>query len=316
MFAFQVGSGEPTLGPSTYFSCRLRTGIGSVESVRGGLAARAGRSSCRIVEGRRQAQLWEEQVVGQSISRSLHGRVAACVGGEQGKSPSIECDGDFDRQCRVVCEAKSPVQPNVNRWCRKLSARSGLRAHRVGEASHPGPRTQNRCEALSHDADAPADIRHEGVEELLLTESDTENVHLPQRRLVLQFSKDDPGPQESVEADRHGDEPQEEEDHLFVFAREGDVFGIQKTRRGESGGDLESESSGDAVDSEVSQRPVQGCPQGQSTRDIERATTERPEVGSCFRCCRGFFCSDHRVEDWSPKAGSENELTYLGKGIW
>ena len=32
----------------------------------------------------------------------------------------------------------------LSRWYRKLSARHGLRARRVGEASHPGPRSQDR----------------------------------------------------------------------------------------------------------------------------------------------------------------------------
>ena len=56
----------------------------------------------------------------------------------------------------------------------------------------------------------------EGVEEFMLTESDTESVNLPRRRLVLQFARDDRVPQESVEADRQGDDPQEEEDLIFV----------------------------------------------------------------------------------------------------
>ena len=76
----------------------------------------------------------------QSISQSSRESCSVWFGGEQGKSPFVECHGDFDRQCGVVCQVK-------HRWCRKLSARYGLRAQRVGEASHPGPRTQNRHEA-------------------------------------------------------------------------------------------------------------------------------------------------------------------------
>ena len=139
-FAFRVGCGEST-PPAPHGSNRLCTGIGSVESLCGGIAARMGRSSCRVVEARREAQPWEEQVIAQSISRSLHGRVSD----EQGTF--VECRGDVDRQCGVVSQVKPPVQPHVNLWCRKLSARYGLRAQRVVEASHPGPRTQIQNDA-------------------------------------------------------------------------------------------------------------------------------------------------------------------------
>ena len=40
----------------------------------------------------------------------------------------VECHGNIDRQCGVVSQVKPPVH--------------GLRAQQVGEASHPGPRTQ------------------------------------------------------------------------------------------------------------------------------------------------------------------------------
>ena len=136
-FAFRVGSQETT-PPPTNGSSRLRTGIGSVESLCGGVATRARRSSCTVVDARREAQSWEEQVIAQSITRSLRGRVAAFSGG---KSPFVECDGDVDRQCGVVCQVEPPIQPHVNLWCRELSARYGMRAQRVGEASHPGPAT-------------------------------------------------------------------------------------------------------------------------------------------------------------------------------
>ena len=74
---------------------------------------------------RREAQSWEEQVIAQSITR----------------------DGNVDRQCGFVCQVEPPIQPHVNSWCRELSARYGMRAQRVGEASHPGPRSQNRVDA-------------------------------------------------------------------------------------------------------------------------------------------------------------------------
>ena len=129
-FAFRVGSGEPS---PTNSSNRLCTGIGSVESLCGGIAARTGRPSRRVVETRREAQPREKQV----ISRSLHWSAAWF----SGQGTFVECDGDFDRQCGVVRQVKPPVQPDVNPWCRKLSARCGLRGQRVGEASHPGPAT-------------------------------------------------------------------------------------------------------------------------------------------------------------------------------
>ena len=108
-FAFRVGSRETT-APPTNGSFRLRTGIGSVESLRGGTATRTRRSARTVVD----AQSWEEQVTAQSITRSS--AVAAFSGG---KSQFVECDGDVDRQCGVVCQVEPPIQPHVNLWCRE-----------------------------------------------------------------------------------------------------------------------------------------------------------------------------------------------------
>ena len=52
-----------------------------------------------------------------------------------------------DKLPTTVLASQSPARMmHKNLWYRKLLARYALRAHRVGEASHPGPRTRNRCE--------------------------------------------------------------------------------------------------------------------------------------------------------------------------
>ena len=44
----------------------------------------------------------------------ITGEFTACFGGEQGKSPLVECDGDVDRQCGFICQVEPPIQPHVN----------------------------------------------------------------------------------------------------------------------------------------------------------------------------------------------------------
>ena len=110
-------------------------------------------------------------------------------------------------QCGVVCQVKSPVQPNVNRWCRKLSARYGLRAHRVGEASHPRPKTQIRHEA-AHPGPAhrvrrvPDSPRVENVEVLRGTQ-DASGTRRRRRLRALPWSWDSDSESDGLELTRH-----------------------------------------------------------------------------------------------------------------
>ena len=117
--------------------------IGSVESVCGGIATRAGRSSCSVVDARRRSR---------GRSRSLPNPSPDLVTGEQlGSVVNERRDGNVDRQCGFVCQVEPPIQPHVNSWCWELSARCGMRAQRVREASPPGPRSQNCVDADQDD---------------------------------------------------------------------------------------------------------------------------------------------------------------------
>ena len=72
-------------------------------------------------------QPWEELVIAQSNSRSLHGRVAAWDSGEQGKA-FVECDGDVDRQWESSTrsnQCESVVQEVVGQvWFANTASRS------------------------------------------------------------------------------------------------------------------------------------------------------------------------------------------------
>ena len=132
-FAFRVGSGEspPPTVPTDYAQelVQLRACLEGLQREREDLRAELSRRGERRSRGR---------------SRSFHLPISSL----EYKRGSVD-RGRLSSVMETLIDnaeslgVKPRVQPDVNPWCRKLSARYGLRAHRVGEVLTRGPRTQN-----------------------------------------------------------------------------------------------------------------------------------------------------------------------------